>query len=229
MVRPAVGPGRAGLRAEGSVRSGAGAVPRAGALRAPSRADPALPGVGVAMAPPRKGDLSAEEKDLLAVIATGEPSRPTPLAAPGRSSHGPRWPCPGRGFVSPHVGAAGEAPLAAARRGLPSPPAALLGSRRWGPLPSRPAFRPSPFSRARESGYSRVERRSPLGRPATPGQCAGGRAAVLGKLRWAGLILPRTPCILPAMSVDICLIIGVNVHCQKKKVFLGLIQASNVL
>ncbi|XP_066174340.1 ankyrin repeat and MYND domain-containing protein 2 isoform X1 [Sylvia atricapilla] len=71
MVRPAAGPGRAGLRAEGSVRSGAGAVPRAEELRAPSRADPALPCAGTAMAPPRKGDLSAEEKDLLAVIATG--------------------------------------------------------------------------------------------------------------------------------------------------------------
>ncbi|XP_032926965.1 ankyrin repeat and MYND domain-containing protein 2 [Catharus ustulatus] len=71
MVRPAAGPGRAGLRAEGSVRSGEGAVPRSGVLRAPSRADPALPCAGAAMAPPRKGDLSAEEKDLLAVIATG--------------------------------------------------------------------------------------------------------------------------------------------------------------
>lgn len=180
MVRPAVGSGRAGLRAEGSVRSGTGAVPRAGALRAPSRADPALPGVGVAMAPPRKGDLSAEEKDLLAVIATGEPSRPTPLAAPGRSSHGPRWPCPGRGFVSPHVGAAGEAPLAAARRGLPSPPAALLGSRRWGPLPSRPAFRPSPFSR---EGRAAVPGRSgaPLSAgPRHPGSAPGGALRCCG-------------------------------------------------
>lgn len=59
------------------------------------------------MAPPRKGDLSAEEKDLLAVIATGEPSWQSPLEAPGRSSHGPRWPCPGRDFVSPHVGGGG--------------------------------------------------------------------------------------------------------------------------
>lgn len=129
MVRPAAGPGRAELRAEGSVRSGAGAVPRTGVLRAPSRADPALPCAGAAMAPSRKGDLSAEEKDLLAVIATGEPSRPSPLAAPGRSSHGPRWPCSGRDFVSRTLGRRVRRRLPAARRGLPPLSAALPRSR----------------------------------------------------------------------------------------------------
>lgn len=104
MVRPAAGAGRAGLRAEGSVRSGAGAAPRAEELWAPSRADPALPAAGTAMAPPRKGDLSAEEKDLLAVIATGEPSRPSrPRAAapPGRAGRARA------GFASPHVAGGG--------------------------------------------------------------------------------------------------------------------------
>lgn len=37
----------------------------------PSRACPK--GWGTAMAPPRKGELSPEEKDLLGVIAKGEP------------------------------------------------------------------------------------------------------------------------------------------------------------
>lgn len=86
---------RQGGAASGRLREErSGAEPQAGALREPSRADPALPCAGVAMAPPRKGDLSAEEKELLAVISTGEPCRPSPLAAVGRSSHGPRWPCP---------------------------------------------------------------------------------------------------------------------------------------
>lgn len=47
-------------------------------------------------------------------------------------------------------------------------------------------------------------------------------AVGLGKLNWAGLTLPRKACILLAMSVDIFLIIDVNVHCHKKeKSFLG--------
>lgn len=38
------------------------------------------------MAPPRRGDLSPEEKDLLGVIAAGErgPARPSPVRGGGR-------------------------------------------------------------------------------------------------------------------------------------------------